>query len=180
MVPCCMIPSHSSQSFSASPRPSYLRVLRVSAFSSLSPVCHPEPSEGSGYDLRIARLASSHHPPITNPFTIRTYEKCASKPFRIRTSKTQDLKPFRIRTYGKNGRGAYTRLPACPVYLEGRNEGELRGATSVCSYSEAPRGRKYCVPLTGSWRRRRSCWRSSLRSTKSMAEVLMTRRSEAA
>ena len=47
-------------------------------------------------------------------------------------------------------------------------------------YSEAPKGRKYWVPLTGSWRRRRSCWRSSLRSTKSMSEVLMTRRSEAA
>src|SRR6266568_3848110 len=48
------------------------------------------------------------------------------------------------------------------------------------SYSEAPRGRKYWVPLTGSWRRRRRSWRSSLRSTKSMSEVLMTRRSEAA
>jgi len=41
-------------------------------------------------------------------------------------------------------------------------------------------GRKYWVPLTGSWRRRKRSWRSSLRSTKSMSEVLMTRRSEAA
>ena len=48
------------------------------------------------------------------------------------------------------------------------------------SYSEVPRGRKYWVPLTGSWRRRRRSWRSSLRTTKSMSEVLMTRRSEAA
>lgn len=48
------------------------------------------------------------------------------------------------------------------------------------NYSEAARGRKYCVPLTGSWRRRRRSWRSSLRSTKSMSEVLITRRSEAA
>jgi hypothetical protein len=48
------------------------------------------------------------------------------------------------------------------------------------SYSEVAKGRKYWVPLTGSWRRLRSCWRSSLRSTKSMSEVLMTRRSEAA
>src|SRR5260370_16250936 len=47
-------------------------------------------------------------------------------------------------------------------------------------YSEAPRGRKYWVPLTGSWRRPRRSWRSSLRSTKSMSEVFMTRRSEAA
>ena len=46
-------------------------------------------------------------------------------------------------------------------------------------YSEAPSGRKYCVPLTGSWRRRRSCCKSSLRSTKSISEVLITRRSEA-
>jgi len=57
---------------------------------------------------------------------------------------------------------------------------ELREPTSVGSYSEGARGRKYCVPLTGSWRRRRRSWRSSLRSTKSMSEVLMTRRSEAA
>src|SRR6266581_6215519 len=38
--------------------------------------------------------------------------------------------------------------------------------------SEAPTGRKYCVPLTGSWRRRSSCCRSSLRSPKSIPEVL--------
>ncbi len=47
-------------------------------------------------------------------------------------------------------------------------------------YSEGPRGRKNCVPFTGSWRRRRSCWRSALRSTKSISEVSITRRSEAA
>ena len=47
------------------------------------------------------------------------------------------------------------------------------------NYSAAPRGRKYWVPLTGSWRRRRSCWRSSLRSTKSMSEVFITSKSEA-
>jgi len=50
----------------------------------------------------------------------------------------------------------------------------------ILSYSEGPSGRKYWVPLTGSWRRRRSCCRSALRSTKSISEVLMTRRSEAA
>ena len=50
--------------------------------------------------------------------------------------------------------------------------------TGVC-HSEAPRGRKYCVPLTGSWSRRKSCCKSSLRSTKSISDVLITRRSEA-
>ena len=45
-------------------------------------------------------------------------------------------------------------------------------------YSSVPRGRKYWVPLTGSCRRRRSCCRSALRSTKSISEVLMTRRSD--
>src|SRR5882762_8306145 len=47
-------------------------------------------------------------------------------------------------------------------------------------YSEGPNGRKYCVPFTGSCRRRRSCCRSALRSTKSISEVLITSRSEAA
>ena len=47
-------------------------------------------------------------------------------------------------------------------------------------HSEGPNGRKYCVPFTGSCRRRRSCCRSALRSTKSISEVLITRRSEAA
>jgi hypothetical protein len=47
------------------------------------------------------------------------------------------------------------------------------------SYSVGVRGRKYWVPLTGSWRRRRSCCRSSLRATKSISEVSMTSRSEA-
>src|SRR5260370_518098 len=46
--------------------------------------------------------------------------------------------------------------------------------------SAEPRGRKYCVPLTGSWSLFRRSWRSSLRSTKSISDVLMTRRSEAA
>ncbi len=46
-------------------------------------------------------------------------------------------------------------------------------------YSAAPNGRKYCVPLTGSCKRRRSCWRSALRSTKSISEVLITSRSDA-
>ena len=50
--------------------------------------------------------------------------------------------------------------------------------TGVC-HSEAPSGRKYCVPFTGSCSRRRSCCKSSLRSTKSISEVLITRRSEA-
>jgi hypothetical protein len=45
-------------------------------------------------------------------------------------------------------------------------------------YSEAPKGRKYCVPLTGSCKRRRSCCRSALRSTKSISDVLMTSRSD--
>ena len=48
----------------------------------------------------------------------------------------------------------------------------------ISTYSAAPNGRKYCVPLTGSCRRRRSCWRSALRSTKSISEVLMTSRSD--
>ncbi len=47
-------------------------------------------------------------------------------------------------------------------------------------YSEGPSGRKYCVPFTGSCRRRSSCCKSSLRSTKSISEVLITSRSEAA
>src|SRR5579859_1902958 len=53
-------------------------------------------------------------------------------------------------------------------------------ATFVERYSEGASGRKYCVPLTGSCSRLRRSWRSSLRSTKSMSEVLMTSRSEAA
>src|SRR6266446_2238658 len=68
-----------------------------------------------------------------------------------------------------------------------RHEGHCRSqkkakapATVRGRYTEGPRGRKYWVPLTGSWRRRRSCWRSALRSTKSISEVLITRRSEAA
>src|SRR5205807_9550176 len=64
--------------------------------------------------------------------------------------------------------------------------GFMRGETETgCAelstrfYSEAPSGRKYCVLLTGSWSRLRSCCKSSLRSTKSISEVLITRRSEA-
>src|SRR6185437_4510428 len=53
---------------------------------------------------------------------------------------------------------------------------EPQRATFVERYSEGASGRKYCVPLTGSWRRLRRSWRSSLRSTKSMSEVLMTSR----
>ena len=58
-----------------------------------------------------------------------------------------------------------------------------RMSHTICpfvNYSDAPSGRKYCVPLTGSWSRRSSCCRSELRSTKSMSEVLMTSRSDAA
>src|SRR5260370_563698 len=43
-----------------------------------------------------------------------------------------------------------------------------------------PNGRKYWVPFTGSWRRRRRCCRSALRFTKSVSGVLITRRWEAA
>jgi hypothetical protein len=50
----------------------------------------------------------------------------------------------------------------------------------IRGYSEGPKGRKYWVPFTGSCRRRRSCCRSALRSTKSISEVLITRRSDAA
>ncbi len=57
---------------------------------------------------------------------------------------------------------------------------KLQLSTLDVPYSEGPSGRKYCVPFTGSWRRRRSCWRSALRSTKSISEVLITSRSEAA
>lgn len=53
-------------------------------------------------------------------------------------------------------------------------------STVDCPYSEGPSGRKYCVPFTGSCRRRSSCCKSSLRSTKSISEVLITSRSEAA
>ncbi len=79
-------------------------------------------------------------------------------PFRINTcksvSKQRTLTTFRMNTYAKQGEGG--------------------------PYSEGPSGRKYWVPFTGSCRRRSNCCRSALRSTKSMSEVLMTRRSEAA
>ncbi len=78
--------------------------------------------------------------------------------FRINTcksvSKQRTLTTFRMNTYAKQGEGG--------------------------PYSEGPSGRKYCVPLTGSCRRRSNCCRSALRSTKSISEVLITRRSEAA
>jgi hypothetical protein len=96
---------------------------------------------------------------------------CASaSPFRINTcksvSKQRTLTTFRMNTYAKTGgRGSTEYLP--PI-------------TAACCYSEGPRGRKYWVPFTGSCRRRRSCCRSALRSTKSISEVLITRRSEAA
>src|SRR6266849_3076940 len=68
-----------------------------------------------------------------------------------------------------------------PGHSRGQEERQKAPATVRGRYiSEGPNGRKYWVPFTGSWRRRRSCWRSELRSTKSMSEVLMTRRSEAA
>jgi len=44
---------------------------------------------------------TSHQSQITNPFTIRTYEKLSPNPFRIPTSKTRDLKSFRMNTYEK-------------------------------------------------------------------------------
>src|SRR6266581_7168975 len=52
-----------------------------------------------------------------------------------------------------------------------QTKGELSTPWPMFS-SQAPRGRKYWVPLTVSWRRRSRSWRSSLRSTKSISEVL--------
>src|SRR5260370_39483401 len=70
--------------------------------------------------------------------------------FRINTcksvSKQRTLTIFRMNTYAKQGGGG-------------------------APYSEGPSGRKYCVPLTGSCRRRSNCCKSALRSTKSISEV---------
>ncbi len=169
MLPCPMFSSQSSQSPSPSPGFSPSVGLSVSAFSSFSSLCSGGSSDPRLSPMPYASDLTRHSSLATNSFRIRTYEKCASNPFRIRTSKTQDLKLFRMNTYKKTGEGV-----SVLVYPE------PRGPTSLGSYSEALRGRKYWVPLTGSWRRRRRSWRSSLRSTKSMSEVLMTRRSEAA
>jgi hypothetical protein len=184
MLPCPMFSSQSRQSPSSSPGFPPSVGLSVSASSSFSSLCnsgssdprlspirrppcqHDNPSSKSSPALP---LVTSHQSQVTISFRIRTCEKSPSNPFRIRTSKTQYLKPFRMNTSKKTGEG---------VSLLVRTA--LRWPTSVGSYSEALRGRKYWVPLTGSWRRRRRSWRSSLRSTKSMSEVLMTRRSEAA
>jgi hypothetical protein len=69
------------------------------------------------------------------------------------------------------------RLASVALHPRQRRKCPVRAELSI--YSDAPRGRKYCVPFTGSCRRRRSCCRSALRSTKSISEVLMTRRSDA-
>src|SRR5215470_5239556 len=80
--------------------------------------------------------------------------------------------------------GGAARVSLCKTARDSYSCSELSTMScrllTSCTHSEAPSGRKYCVPLTGSWRRRRSCCKSSLRSTKSISEVLMTRRSEAA
>jgi hypothetical protein len=179
-----MLSSQSSQSPSPSVGFSPSVGLSDSAFSSFSSFCgggssyprlspmrrlpcqHDNPSSNSS---PAPPPDTSHQPQVTNSFIIRTYEKHACNPFGIRTYKTQDLKLFRMNTYRKTPGG----VPP-PVYPEPRR------ITFIGSYSEALRGRKYWVPLTGSWSRRRRSWRSSLRSTKSISEVLMTRRSEAA
>src|SRR6267142_2822612 len=88
--------------------------------------------------------------------------------FRMNTcksvSKQTTLTTFRMNTYEKPG---------------GRGVAPRDSRLTPC-YSEGPSGRKYCVPLTGSCRRRSSCCKSALRSTKSISEVLITSRSEAA
>jgi len=71
----------------------------------------------------------------------------------------------------QNPRGGGGRTPKVP---------DVQLSTVDFPYSEGPSGRKYCVPFTGSCRRRNSCCKSSLRSTKSISEVLITSRSEAA
>ena len=48
---------------------------------------------------------TSQQSQITNPFTIRTYEKRVRNSRRIRSSKTQDLKLFRMNTYEKTPGG---------------------------------------------------------------------------
>ena len=159
MLPFLMFSSQSSQSPSPSPVFSPSVGLSVPAFSSFSSLC-----SGGSSDTRLSLtrrppcqrdkpsskssstlpLVTSHQPQVTISFRIRTYEKCVSNPSRIRTSKTQDLKPFRMNTSRKTPRG----VPRS--FTPSREE-----PTSVGSYSEALRGRKYWVPLTGSWRRRR-------------------------
>src|SRR5229473_1446227 len=102
-------------------------------------------------------------------------------------------------TGGRASRQRSQKKPtACPVFhrdIPPRSEQRPTGCHSIrmtgerkqraatkqdCNYSEAPSGRKYCVPLTGSCSLRSNCCRSSLRSTKSISEVLMTSKSDAA
>ncbi len=104
----------------------------VSALGSLPLRCHPERNAESAFLGSISLFVSHarpakgtlpavsaffpptvtiHESPITKPFRIRTYKKCALNPFGIRTSKTRDLKSFRIRTYKKTPRGV-PRLPS--------------------------------------------------------------------
>jgi hypothetical protein len=93
---------------------------------------------------------TTHYPPLTTHSLLTTFRMNTCKS----VSKQSTLTIFRMNTYAKQGEGG--------------------------PYSEGPSGRKYCVPFTGSCRRRSNCWRSALRSTKSISEVLITRRSEAA
>ena len=67
----------------------------------------------------------------------------------------------------------------CRRCLVGKYFIKKRVHAQTLTYSAAPRGRKYCVPFTGCCKRRSNCCRSSLRSTKSISDVLITRRSEA-
>jgi hypothetical protein len=132
MVPYPMVSSRSSRLPSPKPGspPVCVLVLRF-----LPSGCHPERREESAYLLRVTLPAPVHPPPITKPFRIRTYEKCAPNPFRIRTSETQDLKPFRIRTYGKTP-GGYLGSPLATHHSPfPRRQREETGRTLARQYT---------------------------------------------
>ena len=88
---------------------------------------------------------TGHQSQITNPFTIRTYEKRARNSRRIRTSKTRHLKSFRMNTYEKTPGGAHPQasvfsflfIPAC--LKQGRSE-RPKGARILCLSRATDRG----------------------------------------
>src|SRR5690242_5442553 len=81
------------------------------------------------------------------------------------------------------GRGVQVKgLADLPRQTKTRGRGRPRhtklGRRYALAASSEPRGRKYCVPLMGAEILRRSSWRSSLRSTKSISEVFTMSRSD--
>jgi len=134
-----------------------------------------DPEKLNPFAIRQIRTLSTKHPAWgglngTPPIAARpeTINRAQLSTFRMNTcksvSKQRTLSTFRMNTYEKPGGGAST---------------HDQDHDYSC-YSEGPSGRKYCVPFTGSCRRRNSCCKSSLRSTKSISDVLITSRSEAA